>query len=666
MSKHLRRSPAVSPSGEARGPSSLASRSRRSFAGLLLLLATVTVIVSAVHWPVLTAQALTLDDESYVTNNHLVRHPGWGSVAQFFGEVRRPSTVGGYYQPLTMTSLMLDWALGARVEDLRGFHRTGLILHVLNTILVILVLYHLFGRALPAALIGLLFGVHPMTVEPLAWITERKTLLAAFFSLAAMLAYLAYVRRPTYRRYGSLLALFVLALLSKPTSTPLPVLLLLLDVWPLRRLDRRAVLEKVPLFAIAGVSAVITVISQAETASVTLPHEYTGWWVPLTVCHNLIFYPWKMVWPAELTSFNAYPQPFDLSNPRVLTGVLGTTVLIPALAVSWRWTRALLTGWLFFFVAVFPTLGVIGFTHLIAADKYVYLPVLGLLLTLTWLLVHVSEWTSASGRRAGRAAFVVLLLLSGAAAYGTRRQLAYWQTTEALYVHMLAITPNAPMLHDDFGNELTRLGRLDEAITQFETAIQLDPTLFKPHNNIGVALLRQGRNAAAIPQLEEAIRLNPEYAAAENSLGTALAQLKEYEAAFPHFQRALALSPYMPDIHVNVANILATRHQWQEAADEYEKALQLRPDLVFAHNGLGLCFVQLKQPDRAAAAFRAAIRAQPDELEGYRNLGRLLLSQQQIAEAIEVYETALHIAPDDKSLQAALNAALAKRAAPAP
>jgi tetratricopeptide (TPR) repeat protein len=392
-----------------------------------------------------------------------------------------------------------------------------------------------------------------------------------------------------------------------------------------------------------------------------LPQEYTRWWIPLTVCHNLVFYVWKMVWPVDLTSFNAYPKPFDLMSAHVLIGVIGTAVLIPALLLSWRWTRAWLTGWLFFFIAVFPTLGVIGFTHLIAADKYVYLPVLGLLLVLTWLVVQlpanhfIPQWV------AGRGVTIVLVLLCVGAAYGTRRQLAHWQTTEALYTHMLRLAPDAPMLHDDLGNELTRLGRFDEAIAHFETAIRLDPELFKPHNNIGVALLRQRRPAEAIPHLEQAIQLNPNFAAGENSLGTALAQLREFDAAYPHFLRALELAPYMPDIHVNVANILAWRQDWQHAAEQYEQALQLRNDLPGAHIGLGQCWVQLKQPERAIASFRTAVRLAPGQIGAYRDLGHVLMMQQRVAEAIEVYQAALQIAPDDQACRAALDAARAGR-----
>ena len=204
---------------------------------------------------------------SNVSINQLVRNPSWNSTARFFGEVLKPSSVKGYYQPLAMVSLMLDWASGASLENLTPFHRTSLALHVINTMLVILFLHAVFGNPWLAALAGLLWGAHPMTIEVTSWLAERKTLLATLFSLCCLICYVRWTRRPKRWLFAVALLLFVLALLSKPTSTPLPVLLLLLDCWPLRRLSLRALLEKIPFLIIAGVSSVITVASQARSGA---------------------------------------------------------------------------------------------------------------------------------------------------------------------------------------------------------------------------------------------------------------------------------------------------------------------------------------------------------------------------------------------------------------
>lgn len=350
------------------------------------LLVVVSAAVLVAHWPSLSAQAFMFDDEQCLTENLLVQNPGWASARRFLTEVLKPSTVRGYYQPLTMLSLMTDYALGGRPDNLYPFHRTNLTLHVMNTMLVIVLLYLLFGRAWVAAGVGLLFGLHPMTVEPIPWVGERKTLLAAFFALWCLILYVRYARRGNWRLYIGCMVMYVAALMSKPTSTPLPVLMLLMDYWPLRRFKRQLVLEKLPFFVVGAIFAIITYVSQSNTFGVRLPGEYGPERIPLTLCHNIIFYLYKIVWPANLSSHYAFPEVLGLSNPTVLAGVIGTCILIPLLVISLRWTRAALTGWMFFFVAIFPTMQIIAFNNIIASAKFAYLPSVGLLMVLASLL----------------------------------------------------------------------------------------------------------------------------------------------------------------------------------------------------------------------------------------------------------------------------------------
>jgi tetratricopeptide (TPR) repeat protein len=624
----------------------------------------VSVVVAAAHWPALSCRAFTFDDQQYVTVNHLVRNPSWNSVARFFGEVVKPSTVQGYYQPLTMVSLMLDWAAGGRPDNLRPFHRTSLTLHVLNSALVIVFLYLLLGRPWPAALAGLLFGVHPLTVETVVWLSERKTLLATLFTLGSLIAYLWAVRRPDWSRYALSLVLFALALLCKPTSTPLPVLLLLLDYWPLRRLSVRAVLAKIPFFVVGGISAIITIISQAQAASVTMPHEYTPLRIPLTLCHNIVFYLCKMVWPTNLTSHYPFPKPFDLSNPWLLACVGGTVALLVILLLSLRWTRALLTGWLFFFVAILPTMGVIGFTVVIASDKYVYLPVLGLLMCLTAALTRL--WGQPGRRAAGRRLVLVLVvvLLAGGATRGTRQQLGYWRDTETLYRHMLAIAPGTAMLHSDFGDELARQGRLPEAVEQYTLALRSDPSSYNAHNGLGIALLGQGNLEAALPHFQTALGLNPGRGAAYAGLGTVLARQGRLDEAFDYFQKALELDPHIADVHGNLGAILARRGDYDGAIAHYREALRLKPEFAAGHHNLAIALFKVGKLEEAAVHLREAIRLQPNYVSAYRNLGLVLMAQEKIDQAIWTYQAGLRVAPDDPGLRAGLAEALTKRETP--
>ena len=531
------------------------------FLGLLVVGATLFA-----HWPALSAQALSFDDSDYLTENQLVRHPSWESASRFLCEVFEPSTVHGYYQPLTMISLMLDYAAGGRPGNLRPFHRTSLVLHAANTALVIVLLYMLIGQPWIAAMVGLLFGVHPMTVETIPWIGERKTLLAAFFALWCLIVYVRYARRPAWKPYVACVVLYFLALISKPTSTPLPLVLLLLDFWPLRRLNKRAIIEKLPFLAIGVAFSAITVISQARTASVEYPGEFSPGRIPLILCHNIIFYLYKIVWPAHLSSHYPFPQPLDLSAPMVLAGVIGTCVLIPGLLISVRWTRALLTGWLIFFVAIFPTMGVLGFTIVIASDKYAYLPAVGLLLVVGWALERA--WTTGTGRerrawQVGTAAAVVLAaaLLTGA----TRRYLGRWESTEGLFNYMIDLAPGAPILYNNRGNAYCRKGDYNKAIRDYTAAIELKPDYARACYNRGIAYGAKDDNSQAILDYSRAIELKPNDADAYCNRGVACAQKGRHDQAILDYNRAIKLKPDNADIYFNRAVANYSLKQYDKA-----------------------------------------------------------------------------------------------------
>jgi len=566
--------------------------STRPIALLTGLIAVVLCIVLAVHWPALSARAMSFDDSEYLTENLLVQNPGWTSAWRFLTEVLEPSSVRGYYQPITMLSLMIDYALGGRADNLMPFHRTSLILHVANTALIIVLLYLLFGRIWVAAGVGLLFGLHPMTVETIPWVGERKTLLAAFFSLWCLVLYIRFTRKGTWRLYLGSLAMYILAVMSKPTSLPLPLLMLLADFWPLRRWRWQAVAEKLSFFVVMGLFAIITYISQSRTAGVKLPAEYGPERIALTLCHNIIFYPYKMVWPVNLTSNYAFPESLGLSNPMVLIGVAGTCILIPLLVVSLRWTRAALIGWLFFFVAILPTMQIVGFSDVIAADKFAYLPSIGLLMLLTLFLGWLCG-TNGVGKLTVRrvAVVIIVLILAGAEAVATRRYLVHWRDTVSLYKHMLTVTPNAApvtpnaaLAHNNYANALLREGQLDLAIGHYRKALQVKPNDAVAHYNLGNALRAQGKLDESISHFRQALQLEPNFTDAHNNLGSILASQGKFDEAVSHFRHVLRIKPNLIPAHYNLAKVLGSQGNLDEAIEHLDKALQIKPDSVRLQN----------------------------------------------------------------------------------
>jgi len=666
---------------------------RSSVGGLVALGLVVAVVVAGVHWPALSAEALCFEDHKHAVRNPLVQKPGIESIGRVLGEVLEPSA-GGYYKPLAFLSLMGDAAFGGREDNLRPFRRTSLVLHVINTLLVMVLLHELFGQRMVVAMLALLYGVHPLTVESIPWAAERKNLLAAFFVLWALVFYARYARHGGRWSFAAVLACYVLALMSKPTATTLPGLLLLLDYWPLRRLNGRAVLEKVPLFVIGAISAAITFISQARAAAVTLPTEHSPWQVPLVVCHNIIFYLSKIVWPSHLTAHYPHPEPMGLSHPMVLAGVIGTGLLIVGLAISLRWTRALAVGWLFFFVAIFPALGVVGFMIAIAADRFVYLPVVGLLLPAGWLLGRA--W-SAWGRRPDGtvrriAVVVVVLLLATAESVATRRYLTTWRDTETLYTHMLAEAPNAAIVHYSLGHTYETQGRLVEAEARYRKALQLRSEYLEAHYSLGVALMMQGKLEEAIEHYREALRLSPDFMEARNNLagvlaetgqvdeaveqyellvrsapevarvrvgfGQALIQQGRMEEAVGQLRQAVRIEPGYADAWYELGRAAATGGRIDEAISHFRRAVGLAPAFAAAHSRLGLLLTQRGELDAGLAALGAAVRIDPRELGVLVGMGRSLRSQGRLREAEEVFREGVRSSPDDSGLRFLLGDAL--------
>ena len=626
------------------------------------LLAGVFAVVLAVHWPALSSRALFFDDDLYLTDNTLVQNPGFGSAKRFLAEVLEPSTVHGYYQPLTMISLMLDYAIGGRTNNLMPFHRTSLILHGVNTVLIILLLYQLFDRFWPAVGAGLLFGLHPMTVETIPWIGERKTLLSAFFALCALNSYVLSRRSSRRGLFAGSIVMYVLAVMAKPISLPLPVLMLLLDYWPLKRFSKRAVLEKATFFLIAGIFAVITIISQGRTAAITTPAEHGLGRISMVFCHNMLFYPFKILWPVNLSSYYVFPEPFGLSDPMVLAGVIWTVLLVPLLLVSVRRTRGLLAGWLFFFAAIFPTMGVIGFTIVIAADKFAYLPSVGFVMMLTSFLV----WFCGQGRYAIRRAVVaiVILILAGSETIATRQNYFYWRDTVGHYEHMLTLTPDVTAMLYNLAKAFERENRTDEAIDRYHRIIKIDPNYYRAYNNLGFALKSQGQSDEAIECYRHALRIKPDFPEAYFNLGAVAQEQGRFDNAVEYFRQALRYKPDYADACYNLGNTLKAMGRFGEAVEQYNQALRYRPGDIKVLTNLGNTLSQQDRPREAILAFSEVLRLDPDSAIAHSNLGWELKKTGAVDEAIGHFNQSIRLNPGLVPPLFGLATTLAQRSGP--
>ena len=549
-----------------------------------------------------------MDDVRFIGINPLVSEPGWDSTARFFREISSPSTVGGYYIPITMTSLMLDYAAGGRPDDLRVFHRTNLLLHLCSVSLLFLILARLFG-VLPAGVAALLFGLHPLTVEPVAWVSERKTLLATLFAFASIWTYLL-ARMRTNRWIGVSVGFYLLALLSKPTVILLPFVLLLLDAWPLRRMDRRAWLGKIPYFALAAASVVVTLISQKNTVGMGIPGATDLLRSPLQIGRLLVFYLEKIVWPVGLSCVYPDPGPFTLSNPWAVGSALLVLVLTLGLAMAWRRHRGPLVVWAIFVLSILPTLGLLEYSWIVVSDKYVYFPAFGLVLgigsALAVLLPRVRHRTPILV-----AVFVALGTVLAGEVYGVRRTLEHWTDTLTLYRYMEATAPESAVVQGKLGFLLYERGEVMEALPHLERAAQLAPADCEAAYWYGVGLCVAGQPAQGAEEFRRALSIDPTYKEASNQLGNALVMLGRSEDAARQFRLSLGMDPTDAGAHLGLAvALLDAEGNEREAAENLRAAVAARPDWVEALNRLAWLL---------ATSADASVR---DGAEGLRLAGR--------------------------------------------
>jgi Flp pilus assembly protein TadD len=577
--------PSPSPVGRPlRGIPALLSWARRLPVVPAVVLLAALAGVLATYWPALSAGALYMDDNFYI-GNPLIQHPSWSTAKRIFGEVLSPSMVNGYYQPLSLLSVMLDFLDPAAQDGLLPFHRTTLLLHLLNVGLVVVLLHVLFHNWLVAGLLGVLYGVHPLNADAVLWIAERKTVLSTGFVLWSLLLYVAYVRHAEHthhrdwKRYAASLLMYVGALLSKPTALPLVALLLVLDYWPLKRLTWRTLLEKVPFLMVACLSAAVTIISQARAGQGGGTQVMNPLYLPFIMAYCLGFYLRRTVWPAGLVSDYMAPRPFGLANIEVLATIGGVLAILAAILLSVRHTRAWLAGGLFFLIALLPTLGIVRFTSSLASNRSMYLPMLGLLLPLAWGLGRL--WNTNRGTLQGSSVRVILggvgVTLALGSASATRSYESHWRDSITLLHYYLTQTPNEWKLHTRLGNEWIQRRNYESAIVEFREAARLNPRWGENHLNLGRALIAVGEIAEAKRAFAAALQEVPGDWRAHMLMGTTLTRQNDLEGALKEFRTAAELAPTRAEPRFDIARTLAQQGKMDEAADAYRHTLRLAP-----------------------------------------------------------------------------------------
>lgn len=554
MSRRSKKTP--SPTKAVAGDASAFGHDRWTVPAICIFLAAIVWLVfgQTIHY-----QFINLDDGAYVFKNPQVSR---GLTSEGIIWAFTQSHAANWH-PLTWLSHMLDCQLyGLRPG---GHHLTNVLIHAANAILLFLVLKQMTTALWRSAFVAAIFAIHPLRVESVAWVAERKDLLSGLFFILTVWAYVRYVRDPrSPARYGLVLFLFALGLLCKPMLVTLPFVLLLLDYWPLNRmaaagdsgdktfrLPRQLILEKLPLLGLAVASCLATILAQQTAlqplASISLPLRIGNALMSCTA------YLRQMFWPTDLAAF--YPLAIrDILAARVLLSLILLTAITVVIFLLRRRRRYLVTGWLWYLAMLAPVIGIVQVGSQARADRYTYLPQIGLVLLLTWGAADLfARWRH---HRAFLATLSLIILV--ALTFSARLQASVWRDSETLWKQALTRTTDNLMAELNLGEAVYQLGKTSEAIKHFEMALLIDDTRASVHSSLGVALLDTGRVEESLRHLETAIALDPKDADAHYNLGNTLLQLGRASEAAAQYQRALEINPDDTETMNNLAWLLAT------------------------------------------------------------------------------------------------------------
>ncbi|MFH1242622.1 MAG: tetratricopeptide repeat protein, partial [Pseudomonadota bacterium] len=555
-----------------------------------LIALSLVLVTLALYWQVRNHAFINYDDDVYVTENHHVRAGLTGKCVFWAFK----TTVAGLWHPLTLLSHMLDCQLFGLNPG--RHHLTNLFFHIANTLLLFLVFKKMTGALYRSAFVAALFALHPLHVESVAWVAERKDVLSTFFWMLTLWAYAFYAKAPDIQRYLLVLLFFALGLMAKPMLVTLPFVLLLLDYWPLSRIQfgdpkkanltenlttiepefRRSqffhlVLEKVPLLLLASGSIFLTFLAQKQWGAVAPLDD-----IPLDVrtgnaLISYIIYMGKMFWPHHLAVF--YPHPgmppiWQATGSALLLFTL--SILVIKVARPYPYVPM---GWLWYLGTLLPVIGLVQVGSQALADRYTYVPLIGLFVILAWGLPGILlRFRFRKILLSGAAAVLIPALM-----ISSWLQIRHWKTSITLFEHTLEVTDKNYLAHYNLGVALQKMGRMDESMTHYGEVLKIRPYYEEAHNNLGVLLAQRGRLKEAIGHFLEALRIRPEDAQAYNNLGHALTLQGKIDVAIASYHEALRIQPNDAEVHYNLGIALSRQDKLDQAMLHYRRALLINP-----------------------------------------------------------------------------------------
>ena len=580
----------------------------------IIISACLIIITLVAYWQVFEFNFVDYDDSDYVVKNLFVNtglntsNAAWAFTAN----------VSANWHPLTWLSHMLDCQLYGLNPF--GHHLTNLLLHISNTLLLFFLLSRMTGLPWRSGFVAALFAIHPLHIQSVAWIAERKDVLSTFFLLLTIFAYVRYTQKPNIKRYLLVLFTFALGLMSKPMLVTLPIILLLLDYWPLNRYDNlhnkqgishitffwKLVREKSPLLIMTIISCLITYNAQhAGGALSTLDSISIG----IRIANALvayIAYILKMLWPQGLCVL--YPHPINhLPVWQVIASGLVFACITYLAIRSIRRLPYITIGWLWYVITLIPVIGLVQVGEQAIADRYTYIPLIGLFIAIAWLIPDLLEQhlklTSRQNTLLALPAIILICILATSTWY----QLKPWENAITLYERALRCTSNHTSVQKFLINKLVGRQRYEDAIALLTNAMKDGYNKAEAHDGIGLVLVRQGKIEEGISHYKIAMRLKPKMSEPHNNLGTAYARLKKFDQAAAELRKAIRYEPNYEEAHYNLAVVLSEQGKFKEAMTHYKKALKIKPTAI-AYSKLGSLYLRQGDFDAGISNFRKAIR----------------------------------------------------------
>ena len=613
------------------------SKSVKSHSSLILSLILVFIIL-CVYWQVSGLQFVSIDDPVYVVKNI---HVNTGlTIDNIKWAFTTPHSAN--WHPLTWVSHMIDCEIFGMNPI--GYHLVNLLLHIVNTLLLFAFLRKTTSCIWRSGFVAALFAMHPLHVESVAWVAERKDVLSTMFLMLTLLSYTHYVKSPCIKRYLLVMWMFAFGLMSKPMLVSVPILLLMMDYWPLCRNKKLSLLvrEKIPLFAMATSSCVVTYMVQQSGGAVRSLDQYG---LGVRIANAIVVYVGyiaKMIWPMNLSAL--YPHPGNtLPIWQVITCALllvGVTYL--ALRFS-RKNQYIGVGWLWYLVTLVPVIGIVQVGQQAMADRYTYIPLIGLFVIIAWgipdLLTRLRFTRHAI--LAVPAAFIIIALCGC-----TWIQIGYWNNGMTLYEHALKATSGHPMVHFVLADALFDKGEVGQAIKHFKKAIEIQPDLAEAHNGLGFVYAKQGKTDAAIAEFSKALKIKPNLASAHCNFGFVFMAQGNLDEAISHLSKAIKLDPSNAEAQCNLAFALSQRGDCDEAIEHYNQALKVNPDLAQAHIGLGIMLLMQDDTDEAIEHLSRSLEIDPNQAEAQLFMGFALQKQGELHNSIGYIRKAVKLKPD--------------------